>query len=154
MSPAAIVETISLGTPTGSARIAAVAIAVSRAADGEHAVDAALGVQPAHDRGGRVGHRGDRAATVGQLTHVAAGRSGDLLPGDVGLQAVRLAAVPASTTSASTPASSPLRTNAYSSPFVSSVPTRMTAMAHHLPLVSSTAGACRDLRLREYTLRW
>ena len=91
--PAATVETISLGTPTGSARIAAVAIAVLP----EPPAASTPSKRPsacsrARERRGRVGHRPDRGAAVGQRAEVGAGLARDLLARDVGLAAARRAA--------------------------------------------------------------
>ncbi len=89
VSPDATVETISFGTPTGSARIAFVAIVVPpvppSAAD---RVDSAFGVESPHDLRRAAGHRLDRRgpiASVGERLHVRPRRRGDLLAGDVGL---------------------------------------------------------------------
>ena len=88
MSPEATVETISLGTPTGRARIAPAGHGrPGGAAEADDAVQLAFGVQPGGDRRGAVGHRRHRPALVAgadQLGVVVATGRRDLRPADLG----------------------------------------------------------------------
>ena len=130
VSPDATVETISFGTPTGSARIARVAIDEPPEPPSARMPSSfPSACSCAHDLLGARGHRGHRGAAiacgrelrdVGAAARATSSRamSGSMPTGSW---------MPASTSSTSTPCSrSRSRRNAYSTPFVSSVPSRTT----------------------------
>ena len=88
VSPAATVETISFGTPIGSALIALRGDGgAARPAECTDRVETTLGVQSSNDLRSAAAHRLDRSgaiASVGERLHVLPRRSRDLLPRDVG----------------------------------------------------------------------
>ena len=94
VSPEASVETISFGTPDRErAHRARRDRRAARAAEGEHALEPPLLVQPQHDGLGAGAHRLDRGAAVAaarELGHVGAGRARDLVAVDVGRDPDRL----------------------------------------------------------------
>ena len=130
VSPDATVETISFGTPTGSARIARVAIdEPPEPPSARMPSSRPVGVQLLHDRLGARRHRGHRGAAVARRRErrdvgaAARATSSRAMSGSSPTGSW----MPASTTSTSTPCSSSRsRRNAYSTPFVSSVPSRTT----------------------------
>ena len=96
--PEALGETITFGTPSGSACIAtAPRIAPFRAAEAEHAVEPALGAQPQARGAHALAHQLDRLAAAARRAHrvqrVPAGR-GDLGARHVGDDPLRLAEDP------------------------------------------------------------
>ncbi len=130
VSPAAIVETISLGTPTGR-RLHGLRgdRGVARAARREHAVAAALRVEARDHRRRAARHREHGLTAVAggpQHLDVRTGGGRDLLAVTSGSTSGG-PMMPASTRIVPTPAAcSRSRRNAYSRPFVSSVPTSTT----------------------------
>ena len=130
VSPEATVETISFGTPTGSARIACVAIDVPpEPPSASDPVEPPLGVQPAHDLGRAARHRVDGGAAVargGERGDVGAGRGGDLLARDVrlGQRLAQDAGVDEHDVDAVL--AQPVAQERVLAPFVSSVPRRTT----------------------------
>ena len=127
MSPEAIVDTTSLGTPTGSARMAAVAIAVLPEPPAASTPWQRPSSNSRRTTTGAAAHIAcDGRAAVGQRGEVEPARGGHLLARHVGRRARRPLRADVDQEGGDPACCSRSRRNAYSSPLVSSVPTRTT----------------------------